>query len=151
MIQKLLQHKAQIFLILLAIICFALIRNYEESIFYDPLLVFFKGEYSNSAIPQVIEWKLYLSLFFRYVLNTLLSLFIIYVLFKNKEHIKLATILYVIFFVILILLFIVMMNFFSDKVMAVFYIRRFIIQPIFLLLFVPGFYFQQENVKKQKA
>ena len=151
MIRKLLQHKAQIFLVVLAIICFALIRNYEESIFYDPLLVFFKGEYSNSAIPQVIEWKLYLSLFFRYVLNTLLSLFIIYVLFKNKEHIKLATILYVIFFVILILLFIVMMNFFSDKVMAVFYIRRFIIQPIFLLLFVPGFYFQQENVKKQKA
>ena len=151
MFQKLLQHKTQIFLVLLAIIGFALIRNYEGKIFYDPLLEFFKGEYSNRPVPAVMQWKLYLSLFFRYLLNTLLSLFIISVLFKNKEHVKLATILYIFFFVILMLLFVVVMNFFSDKVMAVFYIRRFIIQPIFLLLFVPGFYFQQENSKKQKS
>lgn len=150
MFQKLLQHKTQIFLFILAVLGFALIRNYENIIFYDPLLVFFKGEYSNSPIPSIIEWKLYLSLFFRYFLNTLLSLFIIYMLFKNKEHIKLATILYIFFFVILMVLFIVVMHFFNDKVMAVFYIRRFIIQPIFLLLFVPGFYIQQENMKKQK-
>ena len=151
MFQKLFQDKTQIFFVLLAIIGFALIRNYEGQIFYDPLLDFFKGEYANSAIPSVIEWKLYLGLFFRYLLNTLLSLFIVYVLFKNKEHIKLATMLYIFFFVILMLLFIVMMNFFSNNVMLLFYIRRFIIQPILLLLFVPGFYFQQENLKKQKS
>ena len=117
---------SKIIFVSIAVLGFALIRNFEDALFYDPFLNFFKGAYTSKAIPEVLEWKLYLSLLFRYVLNTLLSLFIIYVLFKNKEHIKLATILYVIFFVILKLLFIVMMNFFSDKVMAVFYIRRFI-------------------------
>lgn len=149
MFQKLLQHKSQIVLFILAVFGFALIRNYEDALFYDPLLAFFKGEYSNSTIPILIEWKLYISLFFRYMLNTLLSLFIIYVLFKNKEYLKLASMLYIFFFVTLMVLFIIVIHYFSDKTMLLFYIRRFIIQPIFLLLFIPGFYFQQEQIKKQ--
>lgn len=148
MFKKLLQHKFQIVFFLFTVLGFALIRNYESILFYDPLLVFFKGEYAARPIPEVIEWKLYLSLFLRYMLNTILSVFLIYVLFKNQEHVKIATALYVFFFIILMFLFIVFFKFFSDKVMALFYIRRFLIQPIFLLLFLPGFYFQQENSNK---
>lgn len=149
MFQNLLQHKARVFLFVLAVFGFALIRNFENTLFYDPLLVFFKGEYSNNSIPDLIEWKLYLSLFVRYFLNSALSVFIIYIIFKNKEHVKLTAYLYFFFFVVLMLLFIGLIHFFSEKVMAVFYVRRFLIQPIFLLLFIPGFYFQQEQVKKQ--
>jgi exosortase F-associated protein len=39
----------------------------------------------------------------------------------------------------------------DDDKMLVFYIRRFIIQPIFLLLFVPAFYFQQLASKKNNV
>lgn len=149
MLQKLLQHKFQIVFFIAAVVGFAMIRNYENTLFYDPLLHFFKGEYAAHPIPELVEWKLYLSLFFRYGLNSVLSILLIYVVFKNKEHVKIASVLYIVFFVILMLLFIVFLKFFNEKVMGIFYIRRFLIQPIFLLLFLPGFYFQQQNNKKQ--
>jgi exosortase F-associated protein len=151
MFQNLLKHKLQIFYFLLAVCAFALIRNYESVLFYDPFLAFFKGQYSSSPIPALEEWKLYLSLFFRYFLNTALSVFIIFILFQNKEHVRLSFFLYLLFFIILLLLFIVVLHFFSERVMALFYIRRFLIQPLFLLLFIPGFYFQQQNLTKQKT
>ena len=83
-------------------------------------------------------------------MNTILSFFIIYILFKNKEFLKLASILYIVFFLILIVLFVVVVQFFKEQLMVLFYIRRFIIQPLFLLLFIPGFYFQQYDLKKVK-
>lgn len=149
MFQNLLKHKVRVFLFLLAVLGFALIRNYENTLFYDPLLVFFKGEYATNSVPPLIEWKLYLHLFFRYFVNAVLSIFIIYVIFKNKNHVKLAAVLYLFFFILLLLVFILLIHFFDDRVMAIFYVRRFLIQPLFLLLFIPGFYFQQQNTKKQ--
>jgi exosortase F-associated protein len=151
MFQKLRRYQVQILLFFLSVIGFALIRNYESVFFYDPLLAFFKGEYFNSPLPLIIEWKLYLGFFWRYFLNSVLSIFVIYVLFKNKEYVKLATFLYLLFFVVLMVLFIFVLHYFSDQVMALFYIRRFIIQPLFLLLFIPGFYFQQQDLKKQNT
>ena len=151
MIQKIFQHKTQIFLVVLAIVGFALIRNYEEDLFYDPFIGFFKNDFFNQELPQFLEWKLLLHLFLRYVVNTILSLFIIYILFRNKGFLKLASVLYIVFFVILMLSFLVVIHFFSDQLMVLFYIRRFIIQPLFLLLFIPGFYFQQQDLKKQNS
>lgn len=148
MLQKILQHKFQILFFLVAVIGFALIRIFENSLFYDPFLHFFKGTYATRAFPEMIEWKLYLNLFFRYGINSILSILLIYVLFKNKEHVKIASFLYAIFFVVLMILFVIFLKFFSEKLMGIFYIRRFLIQPIFLLLFLPGFYFQQQNSKK---
>lgn len=151
MIQKILKHKTQIFLVILAIVSFAIIRNYEEFLFYDPFLIFFKNEFSHQQLPDFVEWKLLFHLFLRYVVNTILSLFIIYILFRNKGFLKLASVLYIVFFVILMLSFLVVIHFFSDQLMVLFYIRRFIIQPLFLLLFIPGFYFQQQDLKKQNS
>lgn len=149
MIQKILKNKTQIGLIFLMIIGFGVIRNYEDVLFYDPFLDFFKGDFLKQPIPYYIEWKLLLHLCMRYVVNTILSLFVIYVLFKNQDFLKLASVLYFVFFVLLIIAFVIVLHFFSDRLMVLFYIRRFIIQPLFLLLFIPGFYFQQHNFKKQ--
>lgn len=140
---------SKIIFVSIAVLGFALIRNFEDALFYDPFLNFFKGAYTSKAIPEVLEWKLYLSLFIRYFLNTVLSLFVIYALFKNKEFLNLALFLYVVFFSILLLLLIGTIHFFSEKLMLLFYIRRFLIQPIFLLLFIPGFYFQKYHFQKQ--
>ena len=149
--QKLVKYRFQIFSVLSAITALALVRNYEDMLFYDPFLNFFKGQYSHQPLPELVEWKLYLNLFFRYVVNTLLSLFMIHALFKNNEFLKLASVLYVVFFIILLALFILTIHVFSDRLMLLFYIRRFIIQPIFLLLFIPGFYFQQYDLKISKS
>lgn len=151
MIQKILQHKFKILLIILAIVGFAIIRNYEDVLFYDPFLIFFKNEFSQQPLPEFIEWKLIMNLLLRYVLNAILSLFIIYVAIKSKDFLKLATFLYIVFFVILLLLFVLVLHFFSERLMLLFYIRRFIIQPLFLLLFIPGFYFQEYDSKNKKV
>lgn len=151
MIQNLLKHKGQILTIVLIIVGFAFIRNYEDDLFYDPFLEFFKGSFTDRPLPQVIEWKLYFNLLLRYLINSVLSLLFIYTLFKNNEFLKLATILYVFFFVVLVILFAATLHFFSDRLMLLFYVRRFLIQPLFLLLFVPGFYFQQYDMKKSKS
>lgn len=151
MIQKIIQHKSQIFLFFLIVLALALIRNYETSLFYDPLLTFFHNEFSNKPLPQFVEWKLLLNLFFRYTLNTILSLLLIRVLFNNTDFIKLAAVLYVVFFVILMALFWIVICFFDDQLMLLFYIRRFLIQPLFLLLFIPGFYFQMSKLNTTKS
>lgn len=136
-------------LIIPFIIGFVLIRLFESRWFYDPFLSYFKGAYQSQPFPEFESFKLFFNLFLRYFLNTVLSLGIIYVLFRNKEFLKVASFLYTVFFVLLIVAFFYIVNY-SDNSFVLFYVRRFLIQPLFLLLFVPAFYFQKsvENHKK---
>lgn len=146
MLQKLLNHKVRIALAMLFIILLALVRAYEDSLFYDPLLNYFKSDYYNLPLPEINNFHLFIGLFFRYFLNTVFSLAIIYVLFKDIQAVKFASIMYFIFFVILVLVFFFTLSFLGeDNKMVLFYIRRFLIQPIFLLLFLPAFYYQKQN------
>lgn len=146
MLKKLLNHKIRTALAIVLIVFLVLIRAYEDVLFYDPFLIFFKSNYQNSAFPEINNLKLFLGLFFRYFLNTILSLSLIYVVFKDVEAIKFASVLYLIFFIILIIsLFLILSYFGETNKMTLFYIRRFLIQPIFLLLFLPAFYYQKQN------
>ena len=147
--QKIRNHKYQIGAVVILIIGFAFIRHFEDVLFYDPFLEFFKGEYAQRPLPDFIEGRLCLNLFLRYFVNTILSLMLIYAVFKKMEFIKVATFIYFFFFVILMVMLLVVLHFFSDRLLLLFYVRRFIIQPLFVLLFIPGFYFQQYEVKKQ--
>ncbi len=135
-----------LFLLLPFVIGFALIRFYENTLFYDPFLNYFKGDYQENPFPEFERFRLFLNYFFRYALNTLLSLGIIYVIFRNKEFIKVSSILYLLFFVVLILALFAVINY-SENAFSLFYIRKFLIQPLFLLLFLPGFYFQIKSKK----
>lgn len=146
MLQKLFNHKLRIALAILLIIALILIRAYEDSLFYDPFLDYFKSDYYNLPLPEINNLQLFTSLLFRYFLNTSVSLAMIYVLFKDFDAIKFASFLYFVFFVILILafFFILLKNGETNK-MGLFYIRRFLIQPIFLLLFLPAFYYQKQK------
>lgn len=147
MLQKLLNHKIRIALAILFIVFLALIRAYEDSLFYDPFLNYFKADYYNLPLPETDAIRLFFGLFFRYFLNTLLSLALIYVFFKDIEAVKFASILYVVFFIILIVAFFLVLSFFGEaNKMILFYIRRFLIQPIFLLLFIPAFYYQKQKI-----
>ena len=131
-----------IFVALFLIIC---IRFFEDKLFYDPFLQFFKSDYQNKSLPNFDSFKLLLNLFLRYLANTLLSISIIYLLFQNKMHVKIASFLYLILFVVLIIVFLFLV-FASDKpdYLLLFYVRRFLIQPVLLLLLIPAFYFQKK-------
>lgn len=146
MLQKLLNHKGRIALPLLFVIFLVLVRAYEDSLFYDPFLNYFKSDYYNLPLPEINNFHLFIGLLFRYFLNSLFSLAIIYVLFKDIQGVKFASMMYLILFVILVIVFFFTLSFFGEEnKMVLFYIRRFLIQPIFLLLFVGAFYYQKQS------
>lgn len=137
---KFIRYSAVLLLLLLII----LIRKFEGILFYDPFLQFFKSDFQNKILPSFEGLKLILNLFLRYFLNSTLSIAIIYILFLNKTHVKIALVLYVILFVILISVFCYLV-FDSSKpdYFVLFYVRRFLIQPLLILLLIPAFYFQK--------
>ena len=144
--KQLLNHKLRIALAMMLVLLLVLIRTYEDRLFYDPFLNYFKTDYYNFPLPELNNIQLFFGLVLRYFLNSSLSLAIIYVLFKDIEAVKFASILYLIFFTLLILALFLVLSFFGEtNKMTLFYIRRFLIQPIFLLLFLPAFYYQKQN------
>ena len=127
------------------ILALILVRAFESKLFYDPFLKFFHGENQNKPLPDYEGFKLFLGLFFRYLINSLITISIIYLLFKETSIVKLTAVLLVVFFVILITAFFLILNFSSKPdYLVVFYIRRFLIQPLFLILFVPAFFYQRK-------
>jgi len=144
MLNKLLQNKTTIFGVIMLVSLLVLIRAFEGQLFYDPFLIYFEGDYINLPLPEFDNFKLFLGLSFRFLLNSTLSLGILYFLFKDKGMIAFSSILYLFLFVILMVAFFCMLHFFKNQEnLLLFYVRRFLIQPLFLILFVPAFYYQK--------
>ncbi|WP_456312873.1 exosortase F system-associated membrane protein [Pseudomonas shirazensis] len=148
MLNKILENKSKIVIAVIVVLCFAIIRVYESQLFYDPFLAYFDSEFKNLPFPQVDVLKLFGGLLLRYFLNTILSLVLIYSLFQDSDIVKFSSFLFVFFLVLLLGFFLSILAYFPDANWLLFYVRRFIIQPIFLLLFIPAFYYQQQNLKK---
>jgi len=139
------RRKLKIFGILIFVSLLVLIRGFEEQLFYDPLLQFFKRNYKTMPLPNMDIVKLHVGVAFRYLLNTLLSLAILWLAFWNKEIIKISIYLYIILFVLFFVAFgfIVADSGEGGDHLLLFYIRRFLIHPLFLLILIPAFYFQK--------
>ncbi|MES2544918.1 MAG: exosortase F system-associated protein [Bacteroidota bacterium] len=149
MLNKLLQHKSKIAIVLLLVLILACVRAFEEVLFYDPFLEYYKTDYANLPFPELDKWKLFFGMGFRYFLNTTLSLIIIYVIFKDRELTKFASFLYILLFIVLMILFFGGLCFpIEENPFLLFYVRRFLIQPVFLILFLPAFYYQKLLLKK---
>jgi len=134
--------------LLLLILLFVGIRFFEQTLFYDPLLIYFKNDYLELPFPDFDLMKLGFSTFIRYVLNSVISLMVIYILFRDLSLLKFTGFLYVFFGLVLFLVFFWIL-FFGDhnSNFVLFYVRRFLIQPLFLVLFIPAFYFQKRQIK----
>lgn len=132
----------KIVFIILAILALVTIRGFSGSLFYDPLILFFKTNYQTEGLPKLDFLGLLLHLSLRFWMNTLLSLFVLWVLFQKREIIQLSLLLYVGLFVVLLVVFsILIKNYESGSYQMLFYVRRFLIHPIPLLLLIPAFYF----------
>ena len=144
MLEKLLNNKIKAILLIALVLLLALVRAFENALFYDPFSDYFKNDYLNLPFPEFEGVVLFFGMTFRYFLNALISLAIIYVLFKDVKLTQFASVLYVIFFIILVSIFFLLITL-SDQHhnFLLFYVRRFLIQPLFLLLFVPAFYYQK--------
>lgn len=146
MLEMLQKNKGTIGWSLFLILLLVLIRTFEETLFYDPLLEYFKTENSHLAFPRFNVFKLFFSLGMRFYLNSVISLLLLYVLFRDTKIVKFSALLYVVLGSILMISFIFILNFFAEEnKLTLFYIRRFLIQPIFILLFIPAFYYQKKS------
>lgn len=148
MLLMLKRNKGKLFWSLFLIMLFILIRAFEDTLFYDPFLNYFKEEYTQLKFPQINIFKLFFSLGMRFYLNSVISLLLLYVIFKDTQIVKFSALLYMILGSVLMISFIFTLTFFGEESkMTLFYIRRFLIQPIFILLFIPAFYYQKQ-IKK---
>lgn len=149
MLRKLLSKKRKIFATLMLVVLLASVRAFENELFYDPFSLYFKGEYLNAPFPEYDSFRLFCGIALRYFVNAVISLGIIYVLFKDLTLTKFTALLYAVFFAILIVAFFLLLRYSdSSQNFVFFYVRRFLIQPLFLLLFIPAFYYQKRNFKK---
>jgi len=144
MLEILRNNKLKLLLLVILVLLLAAIRAFESFLFYDPFLPYFKNDYLNLAFPKFDGFLLFAGMSLRYFLNALISLAIIYVLFKDNKLTQFAMLLYVVLFVLLISVFFILITFADQhNNFLLFYVRRFLIQPLFLLLFVPAFYYQK--------
>lgn len=136
----------KILIFVAVIIGFALIRFFETELFYDPLISFYKSNFLQKPFPELDPLKYYSHLGFRYFLNTTLSLLLIWVSFQNKSFIAFSGLLYTVLFIIGIIVFMLIThNIKPENYMTAFYVRRFLIQPLLIIILLPAFYFQNIN------
>ena len=120
------------------------VRMIEDRAFYDPFLTFFHEASRDAKFPD-FEWtKLVISHIFRFVLNLFFSLIIIQALFNRKRWTIQAGILITLVFAITFPIYLICVaGKFEIGYLFSFYIRRFVIQPLILLLVVPLFYYRR--------
>ncbi len=143
MLEKLKKNKGKIIWSALLILLLICVRAFESKLFYDPFLDYYRREFTHLPFPDINPVKLFLSYGFRFYINSVLSLGLLYVLFKDTKIVKFSIFLYMALASVLMISFFFVFTFFGEEnKMTLFYIRRFIIQPIFILLFIPAFYYQ---------
>lgn len=138
----------RIILIVFLIFILIMVRKYETILFYDPLLAFFQGDFHQANFPEMQNAKHLISTSFRFLLNSVISLGIIYLIFINLKITKFSAILLFIFFIIFMILYIYFIHIeFNQAFTAGFYVRRFLLQPLLLLVLVPAVWFYKKNKK----
>ena len=125
----------------------ALIRLFENQLFYDPYVTFFHNDYLYLDSPRREVLKLVAFTSLRYFLNSVISIAILYVFFKDVSIVKFSALVYVFSFIVLLALFLFfVLDPKQENYYIFFNIRRFLIQPILLLLLLPAFYYYRKGV-----
>lgn len=132
-------------LVILGILGLVSVRILEDRIFYDPFLNYFHEANKNIPFPS-FEWgKLILGYIFRFVLNLLFSCIVIHFWFKNRQWTFQGAILITIIFAITFPIYLYCIyDRFEIGYLFSFYMRRFVIQPLILLLIIPMFYYRKQ-------
>ena len=80
---------------------FFLVRAFEMELFYDPLVLYFQNDYLYKSIPEINNWKLVVDLLFRYVINSMATIGIIYLIFQDKKYVKFSGFILMMAFIIM--------------------------------------------------
>jgi exosortase F-associated protein len=131
-------------LVVLLLFLLVLIRAFEEELFYDPFILFFQNDFLYTSIPDFKYGRLIWNLFLRYSLNSIISMGVIYFAFEKIGFVILSSKLYIYGFLILAVVYSVLLFTSFDKgYLLPFYVRRFLIHPLFLLLLLAALYYEK--------
>jgi exosortase F-associated protein len=138
-------------LLLFLVLCLVAVRVFIEPLLYDPLIEFFKSDYLHNPIPDLYLGLYIANLSVRFFINSLISLLIIFVVFNNKNTVLFSGKVYLFSYLFLIISFFLIVEYkLIDGYLTVFYLRRFLIHPIILLLLIPAYYYQELVSEKRK-
>ncbi|GEN74901.1 exosortase F system-associated membrane protein [Chryseobacterium hagamense] len=133
------------FLVALGILGLIGIRVLEGDLFYDPFLDYFHEARKNIPFPD-FEWgKLIAGHLFRFILNLFFSCLIIHFWFRNRQWtIQGALLISIIFLMTFPIYLYCIYSRLEVGYLFSFYMRRFVIQPLILLLIIPMFYYRRQ-------
>lgn len=118
------------------------VRLFEIELFNDPLYGYFHSDFQLFNVPIIVKWEVVSVTSLRFLFNMVLSLWILWFVYKNENYINAALWVYLFAFVILMVMFYLLLEADSNFTkMFLFYVRRFLIQPILLFVLTAGFYF----------
>ena len=130
------------------IVLLMLVRAFGDKLFYDPFISYFEHDYLYDTIPGFGTLKLFFHIFLRYLVNALISLGIIYVAFRNRRLIKFSIKFYIVAFIVLSIVYYGLLRAgMQNGYLFTFYVRRFLIHPVFILILIPAFYYQRRLVR----
>ena len=119
------------------------VRAFEDVLFYDPYLIFFQNDYLYIDSPRREIAKLVINTTFRYGLNTLFSLGLLYAAFNERGIVKFSAVFYTLAYAALLVAYLYFVLAPQQEDYYLFFnVRRFLIQPLFLILLLPAFYYQ---------
>lgn len=131
----------RITVVLFLFLCLVLVKIFEDHLFYDPLLIYFKRDYLTKGLPNLNLIKLFFSYSIRFLINALISFAIIKIAFKKHASLKTISLFYALSFIVLnILFFVLLITKLDTGYLLLFYLRRFLIQPLFIIILFPFLY-----------
>lgn len=133
----------------LLVLLLLLIRAFGDNVLYDPFTSYFKNDYLYNNIPKYDTLFMFFNLFIRYLVNAIVSLVMIYVAFGKKTYVQFSIKFYIIAFLVLSLVYYLLLRAgMHNGYLFTFYIRRFIIHPVFILILLPAFYYHYQLTKR---
>lgn len=142
------KKQVRILLIIFLFLLLILVRAFRANLFYDPFIHYFEHDYLHLPIPEYDTLKLFFNIFLRYTINTIISLAIIYLAFQKKGLVRFSVKFYIAAFIGLSITYYILLKIgFQNGYLFGFYVRRFLIHPVFVLVLLPAFYYQKKLVR----
>jgi len=122
------------------------IRLFEKTYFDDGLIRFFQHDYLTEPLPKLSIFKIIRIDSIRFWLNTAISIMILSLYFNRTGLLKFLLIIFSTGYCISILsLYLSIENYQAGHYLLLFYSRRFLIQPLLLLLLTPALWYQEHE------
>lgn len=137
------------FYLTLGFVALVLLRPIGVGVLYDPLEIYFKNDYLKLPLPEMNLFLLGLSVSVKYFFNAFVSLKIIRFALMNDEYTNFSVKIYLWLFLVFFSTFFLLIVWSpSNSTLLLFYVRRFLMHPLLILVLIPAFYYQELKFKK---